>query len=236
MNLIIDIGNTRIKAAIFNEQHLVRKFLVDQSLDDLVTEDIDHCIVSHTGDLTDRLINSIFDITDNLLILDHRVLLPFENQYDTPATLGRDRIAGIAGARTLYPDQASLVIDAGTCITYDFITADGRYLGGNISPGVEMRLQAMADYTAKLPKADTKYNSFALAKSTETALQNGAVHGVIYEIEGLCRKLIEEHEDFNTILTGGAGHFLSQYLKRKIFVHPDLIFTGLNKILTINAQ
>ncbi|MCL4132108.1 UNVERIFIED_CONTAM: hypothetical protein GTU68_011296 [Idotea baltica] len=236
MNLIIDIGNTRTKVATFGGDQIIETYVMGGDHLEDIDGSVDHCIISHTGRLTDDLLTDVFEYTDQVLILDHRTELPFNNLYDTPATLGRDRIAGIAGAQALYPGEASLVIDAGTCVTFDFVTSEGDYIGGNIAPGIEMRLRAMSVFTDKLPLVSPLYNIVPMGKSTESAMQNGAVHGMIYEIEGLNRILIERHEEFNTILTGGAGHYLSQYIKRKIFVHPDLVLVGLNKILSINAQ
>lgn len=162
--------------------------------------------------------------------------LPIENRYATPATLGKDRLAAVVGAGGLYPGHDCLVIDAGTCMTADFISGDGIYRGGNISPGVQMRLRAMHEFTARLPEVQPDQYPDDLGNSTETALQNGGWLGAVLEIEGLQQRLRVDYPRLTTLLTGGDAELLAKRLKSKIFVHSNLVLVGLNKILEYNVE
>ena len=168
--------------------------------------------------------------------LDTRTPLPVENRYATPETLGKDRLAAAIGAWAQYPGQHCLVVDAGTCLTLDLVTAEGSYLGGNISPGVRMRLRAMHAFTARLPQVDVGAYKALLGQSTESALQNGGLLGAVLEIEGLASRLSDSYPGLITVLTGGDAAILAERLKSKIFVHLNLVLEGLNKILEYNVE
>ena len=161
--------------------------------------------------------------------------LPIQNKYKTPKTLGKDRLAAVVAAKELYPRKHCLVIDAGTCITYDLITKESVYLGGAISPGMDMRFQAMNTFTAKLPLVKRKKTTNLIGNTTNSALQSGGVLGAVFEMEGFIRAYRKDFSPLTVILTGGAADFFAIFLKTKIFVHHNLILIGLNKLLNHNA-
>jgi type III pantothenate kinase len=168
-------------------------------------------------------------------VLSYKSLLPFKIEYDTPETLGPDRIAAVAGAFNLFPESEVLVIDAGTALTFDFLSAD-IYKGGNISPGLTMRFKALNKYTDRLPLVSPAQSFTFPGRNTNDAIMAGVITGVTYEINEYIRTFENKHTDFNIILTGGD----SEYLKDKIDYHitymPDIVIDGLNYILEYNAK
>ena len=171
------------------------------------------------------------------LNLDASTPLPIQNLYGTPKTLGKDRLAAVVGANELFPNQNCLVIDAGTCTTYDLIDAKGNYLGGNITPGLKMRYKAMQHFTAKLPLVD-KPETFAngIGNNTVAAMELGGGLGNVLEMEGWIRYFNQQFEGINTTLTGGDAEYFAKRLKTKIFAHSNLVLIGLNKILNYNVE
>lgn len=192
-----------------------------------------HGIISSTRKTNDLLIKKLKRAI-KLTVLDHKTTLPFTNQYHTPETLGRDRLAGIAGALKQFPNEASLVVDLGTCNTYDFVDEHKNYTGGNIAPGMMMRLQAMNHFTDKLPLLEAEHHEHLMGLSTTEAMQNGAIKGIILEIEGYIRALASKKRAINVILTGGDSIFFAKHFKKKIFAEPNLVLIGLNHILIEN--
>ena len=239
MNLVIDIGNTRIKAAVFDKSKLI------DSLND--KENLFEFIKKYAGKIQQYMISSVAEMPKNLkkqlkLLkansheLNSETPLPFKNNYTTKNTLGKDRIAAVAGAYALYPSRNVLIIDAGTALTFDIKTADEEYLGGNISPGLVMRFRALHDYTTHLPlcsKSDT-YN--IIGENTENAIQNGVLNGAIFEMNGYLETLRNKFDKLVVILTGGDAHFFDNKLKNPIFVISNLTLIGLNIILEYNAE
>lgn len=240
-NLVIDQGNTKAKYGVFVNDEM--KQMV--SKDSLTCDDILKLVTNHkieniiyssvaqsmTKDDKGRLSEKAFFVE-----LTHELLLPIINTYATPATLGLDRLAAVVGAYTLYPDQACLVVDAGTCMTLDVLNDKKQYLGGNISPGIHMRLKAMHQFTARLPLVDKGKWHKDWGESTQTAMQNGGLLGVCLEIEGLENRLRENWPQLKCLITGGDAETIATRLKRKIFVHTNLVLIGLNKILTYNVE
>lgn len=241
MNLTIDIGNTRSKWGLFQEQELIEKTIrSDYSLEDIISYATNHkvknIILSTVGTPIGPSWMAGLESRFFYLQLDHQTPLPIKNAYGTPDTLGRDRLAAIVGAWQLYPGENCLVIDAGTCITYDILSAEGVYLGGNISPGLAMRFEAMHRFTARLPLVEPGVINNPVGQSTETAMRNGGQLGTVLEIEGFIGLFSEQFGSLRVILTGGDAEFFAKVLKSKIFVNPDLVLRGLNKILTYNAE
>ena len=238
MNLCIDFGNTNVKASVY-DAGLEHYYYKDQELRiekvDEICElySIDRAIVSSTRNLNDEWIQHLSSKV-HLMILDEKTKLPIKNGYESPKTLGKDRIAAVVGARALYPNKNCVVIDAGTCITMDFIDAEGLYHGGNISPGIYMRRQAMHDFTDKLPLVDFQYPTSFIGVSTTTALQNGILRGTIYELDSFIQSIIDKFGPTNVILTGGDTKFFEEHLKFTIFASPNLVLVGLNEILQFN--
>ncbi len=238
MNLCIDFGNTNVKVSVFDGE-LERYYYKNNDLSkDKVNEicnnyNIEKAILSSTRNLTADFLQHLGSKV-HLTVLDHNTPLPIKSLYETPETLGKDRIAGVIGARYEFPSTNCVVIDAGTCITMDFIDAKGQYHGGNISPGINMRRQSMHDFTDKLPLVDFKYPSSFIGKNTESALQNGILRGTIYELETFIDSINKEFGDSKVLFTGGDTIFFEEYLKFTIFAASNLVLVGLNEILRFN--
>ncbi|NNK40613.1 MAG: type III pantothenate kinase, partial [Winogradskyella sp.] len=162
--------------------------------------------------------------------------LPFINKYETPKTLGVDRIALVSASVLHFPDQNVLIIDAGTCVTYDFITNDNNYIGGAISPGLSMRYRALNTFTAKLPLLNVQQPKSVVGKTTESSIHSGVVNGIVLEIDGVIDQYKEQFGDLTVILTGGDGKFLSNQLKNSIFANSNFLLQGLNYILQFNLK
>ncbi len=241
MNLAIDIGNTRWKLAWFEDGEIVEKqVLQDESTEKIMktvtNHNVENIILSSVGAIPKDQLLQYFDENYYFVHLTAKTPIPIVNEYRTPETLGLDRLAAVVGAHHLFPNESNLVIDAGTCITFDLISANGHYKGGNISPGISMRLEAMHYFTAKLPKMAIGETENWIGYDTSSALKNGAQWGAIFEIESFCNRSEQKFESINVILTGGDADFLAKKLKRKIFVNHDLVLSGLNKILDYNAK
>ena len=240
MYLCIDSGNSRTKCAVYDAQG---NLTVAQTFEeDAFTEiyewardkNIIHAIISTTGKRTwnsDRL-----EAHGILIELDHETPLPIQIIYNTPETLGRDRIAAACGAYALHPDKKCLIVDAGTCITADLLLKSGTYLGGNIAPGIHMRLQAMHDQTARLPLVEPGWPDLPFGDSTLHALQNGACRGAAMEIEGLLNQARVAYGEVSIVITGGDSAFLAKQLESRIFVEPELVTQGLFQILSFNVK
>ncbi|NNF20890.1 MAG: type III pantothenate kinase [Saprospiraceae bacterium] len=238
MNLVVDIGNTFIKIAVFEKDVLVytekfRQFRV-KDLKNLRKKYPFTLCISSSVRKSDPYFIQHLSRNYHLLLLSHKTKVPIKNLYKTPKTLGLDRLAAVVGATNQYPGKNILVIDIGTCMTFDFIDKERNYLGGNISPGVELRLNAMHHFTSSLPLVQRKNNKDILGKSTKEALQNGAFHGLKYEIEGFIKNLTKKNRSLTVILTGGDAVNFGETLESKIFVDPNLVLKGLNDILTYN--
>ncbi len=239
MYLTIDIGNTRTKAAVFDAsgELLLSEALIDQSVDQLqewiITYHIKHVITSATGDMD--FDPGALSVSGKNILLNHLTPLPLSVVYTTPETLGRDRMAAACGAMVSHPGEHCLVIDAGTCITMDMVLGSGIYLGGNIAPGLHMRLKAMHQYTAKLPLAAIGWPGRDFGDSTVSALQNGACLGAVMEIEGMLQRAKDAFGTVLIVMTGGDAPFLAGQLESEIFVEPELVMKGLFKILSLNV-
>ena len=189
MNLIIDIGNTVAKIAVFKDKDIV-EILYDSNqtlecLSDICAKyAVEKAIVATVIDLNERVLAQLKSLPVSLLWLNEKTLLPVENLYETPETLGYDRMAAVVGAYEQFPGKDILVIDAGTCITYEFIDAAGRYHGGNISPGVQMRFRALHEFTGRLPLVLREGRRLPLGSDTDTAMREGVLKGMEYEISG----------------------------------------------------
>ncbi|MCB0651192.1 MAG: type III pantothenate kinase [Saprospiraceae bacterium] len=241
MNLAIDIGNTRMKIGVFDGDQLVMKTVCEtvepEKIIELATNhNVENIILSTVAKGLNKTLIKILKEKYFFLELDEHTPLPVKNLYKTPATLGKDRLAAIVGAQSLSPGKNCLVIDAGSCITYDILMADGRFLGGNISPGVKMRLKAMHTFTENLPLPTDTDTDFNWGNSTETALLNGARLGTLLEMQGFIDLCANEFGKTNVFLTGGDAESFANKFKKKIFVHSNLVLIGLNKILNHNVE
>ncbi len=242
MNLVIDIGNTKVKAAVFESDTIKASYVFDEInfaeelTTILVNHPISNCILSSvtttiTNDFLNKKLQQLF-----FIILSPATKLPFKNLYQTPTTLGMDRVALVAAAVSLFPHKNTLIIDAGTCITFDFIDLNNEYRGGAISPGIEIRYKALHDHTSKLPKLVKKEIFDLTGRSTSESIHSGVINGVINEIDGVIAQYKQEFDDLTVVLTGGDTKFLSKQLKNSIFANQNFLLHGLNKILTFNNR
>ncbi|MDP2069025.1 MAG: type III pantothenate kinase [Lutibacter sp.] len=241
MNLIIDVGNTRIKTAVFDSSKLIHtESITKESFDSDVIEIIkkyqcSNAIISSVGSLKNTQIAKLH-AEINLIELNYNIKVPFLNKYTTPKTLGVDRIALVSSAISKYPNKNVLIIDAGTCITYDYINNEGIYYGGAISPGLQMRYKALNVFTEKLPLLEASEKFELVGNSTETSIHSGVLNGVINEIDGIINQYRKKNTDLTVVLTGGDVNFLSNRLKNGIFANPNFLLEGLNTILTYNIK
>ncbi len=242
MNLVIDIGNTRTKFSVFNHGEEMISVPVDELLpshiDVLLNEhpSINKAIISAVKDYSPELKSHLRQKLSFFLELNGETPLPIENCYQTKETLGKDRIAAAVGAFHLYPGKNVLVIDAGTAITYDFVNEKGQYLGGNISPGIEMRFKALNQFTGRLPLIEKKDFENLFGNTTEDAIRAGVQHGIVFEADKAIDTFKEFYRNLNVIITGGDAIFFDKKLKNSFFVHFNLIAIGLNRILEHNGE
>ncbi len=193
-------------------------------------------IISSVKDYSSELKHTLQERFDTFIELDENTPLPIENCYQTKSTLGKDRIAAVVGAFDLYPNQNILVIDAGTAITYDIVSEKGQYLGGNISPGIEMRLKALNYFTGRLPLVQQKEWNKLYGTTTEEAILGGVLNGVVFEVDKTIDTFKEFYNNLKVIITGGNAEFFDKKLKNSFFVNFNLLALGLNRILEYNGQ
>ncbi len=235
MNLIVDIGNSSAKVAVFNKNEmLMRKRLGADMINDLATivgeYDVKACAFSSVGSPSDEAVSAIRRLVSNTLYVKGDTPTPLICDYRTPHTLGSDRLAAAVGAAHCYPQCDLLIIDAGTCITYDYVSADGHYLGGNISPGLGMRLRALHEQTARLPLVNVGNAEIQpYGKDTPSAIQNGVLRGMDYEIIGYLHAMLRQHPAARIFLTGGNGYRFAQEFE--VERNDALVEIGLNCIL-----
>ncbi len=239
MNLVIDIGNTQGKAAVFLKETLLEKIFfpreeILQVIQKFYREyPIKKGIISSVAGL-DVNISAFIRINYNFIFLGSDTNVPFENLYKTPQTLGVDRIALMSAASVLYPNRSVLVIDAGTCITYDLLTEENKYFGGAISPGIDMRYKALNQFTANLPLLNKEEKIPVVGDTTKSAMHSGVLNGIILEIDGIIAQQKHKNKKLTVILTGGDTNFLSKKVKSTIFAQPNFLLEGLNSILIHN--
>ncbi|MEZ5004569.1 MAG: type III pantothenate kinase [Chitinophagales bacterium] len=240
MNLCIDIGNTKSKIGLFEDDQLVRSYsrknISATWLSELLqANSIAAAIVSNTRDRHLSLRKELESLPF-YIDLDHHTRLPIQNHYATPETLGRDRLAVVCAASGLYPKQNVLIIDAGTCITLDAVSKEGDYYGGSIHPGLTMRYKALNNYTGKLPFVKKQVMNELVGNSTENAILAGVSYAIIKEMDGMIDDYKVKYGELKVIITGGDASFFVSQLKSQIFAHSNLVLAGLNKILKYNVE
>lgn len=236
MILTIDVGNTRIKSAVFEKDKLV-EFVVFESEDffleiEKILEKFKNIVVLVVASVGKLEKNDFEKFSKPLKIhfIEREGKFPFINLYESPQTLGIDRMVLAAGAVLKYPNQNVLVIDAGTCVTYDFVNDKGEYSGGAISPGMRLRYEAMHNYTAKLPLLSKEVPENLIGQTTVASMHSGVVNGLCFEIEGYCNALTSQKENFIIILTGGDANFLAKRLKNTIFANSNFLLESLSQL------
>jgi type III pantothenate kinase len=241
VNLVIDVGNTRVKAAVFEGDKLVELFVFEKKI---ILSKVKEISKKHS--ITYGIISSVASISDFKLQKLHKVIpftevssktkVSFNNKYETPHTLGVDRIALVVAAKKEFPNKNVLVIDAGTCLTFDFINKDSIYFGGAISPGIKMRYASLHQLTAKLPLLEAKVPLEFIGNSTNESMHVGVVNGLLDEIEGVISRYKKKFLTLTVVLTGGDANFLSKQLKSSIFAKQNFLLSGLNEILIFNKS
>ncbi len=240
-NLVLDFGNTRIKAGIFDGntlQSISSYNSVSELSNDIpaLIKNSNHIIISS---VTQEHKGFIEQISSSIqpLIFDHSTSLPIQNNYLSPETLGSDRLACAVGSHTLYPNQNSLSIDCGTCIKYDLVLQGKGYMGGAIAPGLQMRLNAMHEQTAKLPLLSVSPAfDVQTGRNTHESMLSGALLGAVAEVDGVINTYRSIYPDIAILLTGGDADFFAKRLKNSIFAHPNLVLIGLNSILNHSLE
>ena len=248
MNLCIDQGNSRTKVALMSDEGKMINHFIYKSFSSAEVErlfelyDITDSIISSVVNIEAAVVNTLNRRSQHFVLFDHNTPVPIDNKYDTPSTLGQDRLAAAVGAKHLCPNENLLIIDAGSAITYDFVSAKGEYLGGNIAPGLKMRFTMLHRMTKKLPLVEVDESELIplFGNNTRDAISAGVIRGVAYEVKGYMRTLHEKMPHFQTFLTGGHAPYIlnnvrtSRNEKREIHYEKHLVLLGLNEILVHN--
>lgn len=238
MNLVVDSGNTRIKIGLFKDGELIMKksFLNLTELKDfMLATNANHVLVSSVNHNPAEIL-SWSNSSGKKISLTSLLPLPIQVAYQTPHTLGMDRLAAVCGAQDLFPNRNCLIIDAGTCINYELLDDQNVYRGGAISPGISMRFEAMHTFTARLPLVSAKEDIQLIGNTTETCLQSGVMNGVLEEVRGIIKQYQVLYPQLTVILCGGDYPFFENRLKPAIFVAPELVLIGLNRILRYHVE
>ena len=239
MSIVLDIGNTRVKVAQFKNQQLLNVFFYNK--DNIIKEfknlTFKTGIISNVGN--NKLEQKLLTSFPNLVLMSSKLNLPIVIKYKSAISLGHDRIANAVGAYNTFPNRNNLVIDVGTCITYDFINKSNEYLGGGISPGFNLRMKALSSFTENLPTVNFKIKSTPLiGTNTEKSMESGVINGTINEIIQNISEYEQLHPEINVILTGGDSTFIKSIVstkKNSIFADENLTLKGLNTVLIYNA-
>ncbi len=239
MNLAVDIGNTKIKMGLFKGSKLLWNYTVPEISPKIISgliekSPVERAIISDVADKSNA--GKAFTKIPQVIYLNGKTSLPFTNKYKTPSTLGTDRMALIAGALKYFPGKNVLVVSMGTCITYDFITYRKEYLGGSISPGMEMRFEALNTFTARLPLVKPKQVKNMTGRTTDESILTGVIWGILHEVEGFIMQYHKKYPALKVILTGGDASLFAGRIKSSIFALPELSLTGLNEILLHNSR
>ncbi len=242
MNLIIDIGNTKIKISLFKKGKLFHT----ESLENDDWQTLKHrfasfgkfekAIISSVQNHPNRLIKFLKTEITEVLFLDSNLPTPLENKYESKNTLGYDRLAACVGAFVKYPQTNLLVIDAGTALTYDFVNEKGEYIGGTISPGLDMRFKSLHRYTNKLPQLCFEEQHERIGKNTKQAIVGGVQNGLLFEVSTYMKIFCKEYKALKVILTGGNAFFLHQNISEESQFEPNITALGLNEILEYNSE
>lgn len=240
MNLIVDVGNSSVKVAVFQDSKLITSYKCTlenffKKFQEIKKDypQISFSILSSV--VKDSLgFEKVLEKETNLYVLNQYTKLPFKNNYASPQTLGKDRLALVAAASLNFQHENVLIIDAGTCITFDFKNTSNEYLGGAISPGLQMRLMALQHFTAKLPLVSLDENVPLIGNSTQNSILSGVLNGVCAELDGIIDRYKADYKYLTVILTGGDTQILSKRVKNSIFANPNFLLEGLNYILEFN--
>jgi len=237
VKLIVDIGNTAVKIALFEDKQLVTSSVLSDCTMQNIVNFVGEHIVSRAIISSVKVINKdVEKIIQHFsaLFLDEKTPLPITIDYKTPNTLGRDRIAAVVGASALFPKQDVLIFDAGTCLTIDFISKEKVYKGGRISPGIAMRYKALHQFTGKLPSCSFSEDIMLMGEDTNSSIISGVQQGILSEVRDIINVYKKGNKDTIITVTGGDCFFFEKELKSSIFANPFLVMEGLNEILDYN--
>jgi type III pantothenate kinase len=247
MNLVVDAGNTLIKSAFFSGNEILSSSTLENlSLDALknllhTNFPVSNVILSSVV-LLDQEIIRFLKTNYHFIELTHGTRIPIENLYQSQLTLGSDRLASAAGANFFFKNQHVLSVDMGTCIKYDFVNEKNQYLGGGISPGIEMRFKALNAYTEKIPLISYRSSADLIGVNTEGSVLSGVINGTLEEVRGIVSRYKEQYAGIKVIFTGGYHKLAGQIFnlpgkeKSNIFADPFLVLKGLNQILNYNLH
>jgi type III pantothenate kinase len=242
MLLTIDVGNTRIKAAVFEQNKIVEIIIFTKEelifqVENILNrfDKIQHLVISSVGTISEEVFLRIKQRVE-IDFITYKSKFPFSNLYATPTTLGIDRMVLASGATLQFPNQNRLIIDVGTCITYDFIDENDNYYGGAISPGIRLRYESLHQQTEKLPLLAKKYPDNYIGNSTQESIHSGVINGVAFEIDAFIELYETQYAKFIIILTGGDSDFLAKRLKNTIFANPNFLLESLNQTFQYNQK
>lgn len=241
MNLVTDIGNTHIKAALFSNGRIMERITTIESDHESIAEwirmkDFTRAIICSSGKTFDDIIFSINRLSSSVITLDHYTPVPVKVIYGTPLSLGYDRLAAASGAFSRFRGKDVLIIDAGTAITIDMLNSAGEYLGGNISPGLKTRFRSLHEFTAGLPLVEKDHQYPAFGSDTRSAIAAGVQQGIIYELKAYADDFVQQHESAVIVATGGDAEFLIPKAVKDAVLLPDLVLEGLDCILDFNLR
>lgn len=241
MNLIVDIGNTLVKLAVTDGGRIVAQRCVERLHPSMLGELLGgrraaRAVVCSTRGDAEEVMATVGSHADYLLEFTPQTRVPIVSAYRTPETLGRDRLAAAVGATVLYPGRNVLIVDFGTAVTFDLVTADNTFRGGCISPGMNTRFRALHDYTAKLPLCGPTESGELQGLTTEAAVRLGVMNSLTFEIEGYMARMEKKFDDLCVIFTGGDAKYFAKRIKNTIFANCNLVFCGLDRILEYNAS
>lgn len=236
--LCFDFGNTRLKYALFEDGEIREVKVLEDAAPDTLTgimhklkpqKTILSSVINH-----DKAIEQVLAAHSKFHLLSHHSRLPFRLVVSRPETIGADRLALLAGAKASFSGTHNLIVGLGTCITYNFLDKYDQFLGGGISPGMEMRLRSLNDHTARLPLVAPDWNFPLVGYNTRTNITSGVILGMAKEIDGMVDAYSQRYSNFNVLLTGGDSSYFAQLLKNKIFADPQLLYKGLYAISEYN--
>jgi type III pantothenate kinase len=240
ITLCLDFGNTRLKWAVFSDEEIRHSGVLQED----GTADLRNCIEIYKPDKS--ILSSVIEhssLLDDMLRnhthfhkLDHHSRIPITTPVGKPETIGADRLALVVGASHYFPENNNLVIGLGSAVTYNYINRFRQFVGGSISPGMEMRFKSLELFTSKLPLVKPHWNFPLLGYDTKTNIQSGVIFGMAKEIDGMIEAYEDRYENLHTVMTGGDAHYFMPYLKKKITEDPDLLFKGLYVISEYNLS
>ena len=240
MNLVLDIGNTLLKVGLFKNNNLISYSEFNEHYYDnikyiLESNVILYSVVSNVSKSESKLIE-LLSVRTQYICFDSSLKIPFNNRYKSKSTLGNDRLALVSSAVVKYPNENILIIDLGSCITYDFINCKNEYFGGAISPGLNMRYKSLNSFTENLPLLKPKLVNYIIGENTENSIHSGIINGIMCELNGVIDRYQNEFNEIKIILTGGDSKFLFKKIKNSIFANSNFLLLGLNFLIELNKK